>query len=105
MSFLLYGYRYEQSLSVLKHAKHSKEGLITKTSIMLGLGETDDEVKEAMADLRAIDVDIVTFGQYLQVSYVKYFNGFHTCFSQIRNQISKSYPPCLQMVLIFHLIS
>ncbi|KAL2602611.1 hypothetical protein AAZV13_10G237800 [Glycine max] len=57
---------YEQSLSVLKHAKHSKEGLITKTSIMLGLGETDDEVKEAMADLRAIDVDIVTFGQYLQ---------------------------------------
>ncbi|KAL2996291.1 hypothetical protein AAZX31_10G265200 [Glycine max] len=57
---------YEQSLSVLKHAKHSKEGMITKTSIMLGLGETDDEVKEAMADLRAIDVDIVTFGQYLQ---------------------------------------
>ncbi|KAK7343364.1 hypothetical protein VNO77_12040 [Canavalia gladiata] len=57
---------YEQSLSVLKHAKHSKEGMITKTSIMLGLGESDDEVKEAMADLRAIDVDILTFGQYLQ---------------------------------------
>ncbi|KAL5194673.1 Lipoyl synthase, chloroplastic [Glycine soja] len=57
---------YEQSLSVLKHAKHSKEGMITKTSIMLGLGESDDEVKEAMADLRAIDVDILTLGQYLQ---------------------------------------
>ncbi|XP_020212141.1 lipoyl synthase 1, chloroplastic isoform X2 [Cajanus cajan] len=57
---------YEQSLSVLKHAKQSKEGMITKTSIMLGLGESDDEVKQAMADLRAINVDILTFGQYLQ---------------------------------------
>ncbi|KAI3711810.1 hypothetical protein L1987_70356 [Smallanthus sonchifolius] len=57
---------YEQSLSVLKHAKVSKEGMITKTSIMLGLGETDDELKEAMDDLRAIDVDILTLGQYLQ---------------------------------------
>ncbi|KAI9124593.1 hypothetical protein K1719_004515 [Acacia pycnantha] len=57
---------YEQSFSVLKHAKHSKEGMITKTSIMLGLGESDDEVKEAMADLRSIDVDILTLGQYLQ---------------------------------------
>ncbi|KAL6187279.1 hypothetical protein ACLB2K_038679 [Fragaria x ananassa] len=57
---------YEQSLSVLNHAKQSKKGLITKTSIMLGLGESDDELKEAMADLRAIDVDILTLGQYLQ---------------------------------------
>lgn len=60
--------RYEQSLSVLKHAKLFREGMVTKTSIMLGLGETDDEIKETMADLRAIDVDIMTFGQYLQVS-------------------------------------
>nr|XP_023908973.1 lipoyl synthase, chloroplastic-like [Quercus suber] len=57
---------YEQSLSVLRHAKISKEGMITKSSIMLGLGESDDELKEAMADLRAIDVDILTLGQYLQ---------------------------------------
>ncbi|KAK9156240.1 hypothetical protein Sjap_003720 [Stephania japonica] len=57
---------YEQSLSVLQHAKVCKEGMITKSSIMLGLGETDEEVKEAMADLRAIDVDILTLGQYLQ---------------------------------------
>jgi len=41
---------------------------MTKTSIMLGLGETDDELKEAVDDLRAIDVDILTLGQYLQVS-------------------------------------
>ncbi|XP_030943983.1 lipoyl synthase, chloroplastic-like isoform X1 [Quercus lobata] len=40
--------------------------MITKSSIMLGLGESDDELKEAMADLRAIDVDILTLGQYLQ---------------------------------------
>ena len=43
--------------------------MITKTSIMLGLGESDNEVKEAMADLRAIGVDILTFGQYLQVKW------------------------------------
>ncbi|XP_020100557.1 lipoyl synthase 1, chloroplastic-like [Ananas comosus] len=57
---------YGQSLSVLKHAKLCKEGMITKSSIMLGLGEKDEEVKEAMADLRAIGVDILTLGQYLQ---------------------------------------
>ncbi|KAK1260299.1 hypothetical protein QJS04_geneDACA020316 [Acorus gramineus] len=57
---------YEQSLSVLKHAKFCKEGMITKSSIMLGLGETDEEVKETMADLRSIGVDILTLGQYLQ---------------------------------------
>jgi lipoic acid synthetase len=41
--------------------------MVTKSSIMLGLGETDDEVKQTMADLRAVDVDILTLGQYLQV--------------------------------------
>jgi lipoate synthase len=62
-----YLYRYDQSLAVLKHAKASKKGMVTKSSIMLGLGETDEEVKQTMADLRAIDVDILTLGQYLQV--------------------------------------
>ncbi|URE13727.1 hypothetical protein MUK42_22193 [Musa troglodytarum] len=57
---------YEQSLNVLKHAKICKDGMVTKSSIMLGLGESDEEVKEAMADLRAIGVDILTLGQYLQ---------------------------------------
>ncbi|KMZ62350.1 Lipoyl synthase (Chloroplastic) [Zostera marina] len=57
---------YEQSLSVLKHAKNCKEGMITKSSIMLGLGESDDEVKETMNDLRSTGVDILTLGQYLQ---------------------------------------
>lgn len=57
---------YEQSLSTLEHAKKVKPGLYTKTSLMLGLGETDEEVIQTMKDLRAIDVDVVTFGQYLR---------------------------------------
>ena len=57
---------YEQSMKVLKHAKDYKPGLITKTSIMLGLGETDDQVRRVMEDLRSIDVDCLTLGQYMQ---------------------------------------
>ncbi len=57
---------YEQSLTVLKAAKEAKVGMVTKTSIMLGLGETDDEIKQAMKDCRDAGVDIFTLGQYLQ---------------------------------------
>ena len=57
---------YEQTLEVLAHAKAYRPDVLTKTSLMLGLGETDDEIREALADLRAAKVDIVTFGQYLQ---------------------------------------
>lgn len=57
---------YHQSLSTLEHAKQVQPGLYTKTSLMLGLGETDEEVIQTMKDLRAIDVDVVTFGQYLR---------------------------------------
>jgi lipoic acid synthetase len=57
---------YEQTLAVLAHAKaHRPEGL-TKTSLMLGLGETEEEILECMDDLRAAKVDILTLGQYLQ---------------------------------------
>ncbi|KAM0923219.1 hypothetical protein ACQ4PT_005681 [Festuca glaucescens] len=79
---------YEQSLSVLKHAKNCKEGMITKSSIMLGLGETDEEVRQAMIDLRAIGVDILTLGQYLQVSPVPAFD-----FGAARLSILSSYKP------------
>lgn len=65
--------RYDQSLAVLKQAKACKEGMVTKSSIMLGLGETDEEIKQTMADLRAIDVDILTLGQYLQVRCLAQF--------------------------------
>lgn len=57
---------YEQTLTVLEHAKRHRPDVVTKTSLMLGLGETDDEIEQTMNDLRAIGVDIVTFGQYLQ---------------------------------------
>ena len=57
---------YEQTLGVLKYAKASRPDVLTKTSLMLGLGETDEEILETMDDLRAAGVDIVTFGQYLR---------------------------------------
>jgi len=57
---------YEQTLDVLAHAKRHRPAVLTKTSLMLGLGETDVEIIEAMDDLRAVHVDILTLGQYLQ---------------------------------------
>jgi len=57
---------YKQSLQVLEHAKASKDGLVTKTSIMLGLGEEASEIRQTMKDLRSSGVDVVTFGQYLR---------------------------------------
>lgn len=57
---------YEQTLAVLAHAKAYRSDVLTKTSLMLGLGETEDEIIEAMDDLREASVDILTFGQYLQ---------------------------------------
>ncbi len=57
---------YRQSLSILAHAKRSGKVTYTKTSLMLGLGETEVEVEQAMDDARAIGVDIFTMGQYLQ---------------------------------------
>lgn len=57
--------KYQQSLDVLKYVK-SVSTCLTKTSLMLGLGETDDDIVQTLEDLRAVDVDVVTFGQYLQ---------------------------------------
>lgn len=57
---------YTQSLATLAEAKRYRPGLMTKSSIMLGLGESADELRQAMADLRAAHVDILTLGQYLQ---------------------------------------
>ncbi|MEK6987409.1 MAG: lipoyl synthase [Candidatus Thermoplasmatota archaeon] len=59
---------YEQSLQVLRDAKAMRADLFTKSSIMLGLGETREEVLETMEDLRANEVDILTLGQYLRPS-------------------------------------
>jgi lipoyl synthase len=57
---------YEQTLSVLAHAKRHRPEVLTKSSLMLGLGETDGEIAATLADLRAAQVDIVTLGQYLR---------------------------------------
>ncbi|XP_059165006.1 lipoyl synthase, mitochondrial-like [Physella acuta] len=57
---------YQQSLSVLQFVKSRNPKMITKTSIMLGLGETDDQVLKTLEDLREIGVDCLTFGQYMQ---------------------------------------
>jgi lipoic acid synthetase len=57
---------YQQSLDVLDHYK--KRGMRTKSSLMLGLGEEHEEVIQAMRDLRAVDCDILTIGQYLRPS-------------------------------------
>jgi len=57
---------YDQTLSVLKYIKSSMKGVITKSSIMVGLGETDEEVEETMMDLRNAGVEILTVGQYLR---------------------------------------
>ncbi|MET1256799.1 lipoyl synthase [Aliikangiella maris] len=57
---------YETTMSLLEHAKKYRPDILTKTSLMLGLGETDEEILETMKELRAINLDIVTFGQYLR---------------------------------------
>jgi lipoic acid synthetase len=59
---------YETSLSVLRRAKEKDPSRLTKSSVMVGIGETDDEVLETLADLRAAGVDIATVGQYLRPS-------------------------------------
>jgi len=62
------GARYERSLDMLAHVKNSAPGTPTKSGLMLGLGETLDEVASVMRDLRAAQVDILTLGQYLRPS-------------------------------------
>ncbi len=57
---------YRRSLGVVAAAKRLAPGMMTKSGLMLGLGETDEEVEHALADLRSVGCDVVTIGQYLQ---------------------------------------
>jgi lipoic acid synthetase len=57
---------YDRTLTLLKNAKEFDSGIPTKSSIMVGLGETYEELLQTMDDLRNVNVDIVTIGQYLQ---------------------------------------
>ena len=59
---------YEISLDVLDYVKKQKPNMRTKSSLMLGLGETKEQVVDVLKDLRQVDCDMVTFGQYLQPS-------------------------------------
>ncbi|GLG00995.1 lipoyl synthase [Alicyclobacillus hesperidum subsp. aegles] len=58
--------KYDRTLELLRRAKEMKPDIPTKSSIMVGVGETMDEIYATMDDLRAVDVDILTIGQYLQ---------------------------------------
>ena len=62
------GARYERSLDMLAYAKTVRSEIPSKSGLMMGLGETMDEVRQVMRDLRAVDVDILTLGQYLRPS-------------------------------------
>ena len=66
------GSRYFASLELLKNAKKINKKVFTKSGIMVGLGETKDEILQVMDDLKTADVDFLTIGQYLQPS-VKHF--------------------------------
>ena len=57
---------YAQTLAVLAHAKRHRPEVLTKSSLMLGLGETDAEIRATMGDLRSAGVDLLTLGQYLR---------------------------------------
>jgi lipoic acid synthetase len=59
---------YERSLSVLRFAKEHTPGIVTKSNLILGMGERPDEVRQAMIDIRDAGVDLLTMGQYLQPS-------------------------------------
>lgn len=59
---------YERSVNFLKHIKERSPKMVTKTGLMVGLGETFDELYEAFADLKSVNCDIVTVGQYMQPS-------------------------------------
>lgn len=62
---------YDRTLSILRHAKNSNQPLFVKSGIMVGLGETDQEVEATIKDLHEAGCDIITIGQYLQASRSK----------------------------------
>ena len=66
------GSRYFASLELLKNAKKINKNIFTKSGIMVGLGESRDEILQVMDDLKAAEVDFLTIGQYLQPSTKHY---------------------------------
>jgi len=60
--------KYDRSLELLRRAKAMAPGVLTKSGMMLGVGEEDEEIVQSMTDLRSVDCDILTLGQYLRPS-------------------------------------
>ncbi|WP_185858098.1 lipoyl synthase [Blattabacterium cuenoti] len=80
--------KYHRSLEVLKYIKEKNQNIRTKTGIMLGLGETKEEIIETMKDIKESKVDILTMGQYLQPSikhYPVYFFVSPDQFKELKN--------------------
>ncbi|MED4124216.1 lipoyl synthase [Halalkalibacterium halodurans] len=89
---------YERSLEFLRRAKEMQPDIPTKSSLMIGLGETKDEIIETMDDLRANNVDIMTIGQYLQPTkkHLKVQKYYHPDeFAELREiALSKGFSHC-----------
>lgn len=89
---------YARSLEFLKRAKEIQPEIPTKSSLMIGLGETKEEIIQTMDDLRANDVDIMTIGQYLQPSkkHIKVVKYYHPDeFNELREiAMSKGFSHC-----------
>ncbi len=66
--FIRPGGRYERALDVLRHSKELDPTVLTKSGVICGMGETRDELEEAMADLAGVGIEILTLGQYLRPS-------------------------------------
>lgn len=90
--------KYDRSLEFLRRAKEMQPDIPTKSSIMVGLGETKEELIQAMDDLRANNVDIVTLGQYLQPSkkHLKVQKYYHPDeFAELRDiAMTKGFSHC-----------
>ncbi|MBS4213353.1 MULTISPECIES: lipoyl synthase [Neobacillus] len=90
--------KYDRSLEFLRRAKEMNPSIPTKSSLMIGLGETKEEIIEVMDDLRANHVDIMTIGQYLQptkshLKVIKYYSPDE--FNEFREiAISKGFSHC-----------
>ncbi|TAE48762.1 MAG: lipoyl synthase, partial [Oscillatoriales cyanobacterium] len=81
--------KYDRTLELLQRSRELAPGVYTKSGIMVGLGETDAEIREAMQDLRAVGCDILTVGQYLLVASPLTRSSYHA--EQVR-ELMKLYP-------------
>lgn len=83
---------YNNSIKVLKYIKENSDNIITKSGLMVGLGETFEEIEETLIDLKNVNVDIITIGQYIQPSKAHLeVNKFYTLedFEKLRNLAEK----------------